>query len=1055
MRLTVSTLTGVSTLAMLAVAAPVSAQVTRPVQIDPKTPAESAVIQDKEDADRQQVTTAEGQVVPESQVITVTGSRIRLPNIENLQPTITVGEQYIEDRNLTNVADALNEIPGFRGSVTPNGSQASFGQGVNFVNFLGLGSNRSLTLVNSRRFVSSNVPTIFGAGAAGVQVDLNVIPTVLVDRIDTISIGGAPIYGSDAIAGTVNVILKTNYNGIDVQGTTRITEQGDGFSYNAGIVVGQNFLDDRLNVTGSYVRDGQDGILNNARSFFRDNITTAGNPRSRAGGPLAANDGRLNPGIPFDVNSTDGIPGRVLIRNRTIPFLTQGGLITSANGSLAARTLQFDSNGNIVPFNQGITGFLSAIEASGGDGFQFSDFSQIRSDLTRDVFNGFVTFEVAPAATLFVEGTYYHSRADELVQQPTFNSNLFGGASGPLTFTTDSPFLTAQARAALQAQGVTTFQVSRASTDLSDPTGFSVTDLYRVVGGLRGDFGLFGKTFNYEVSGNYGVNKTKDFRQGLDQQRFANAVNVTRNAAGQIVCTATPARNAAPGGVAPIADPNCVPLNLLGLGVASQAARDYVINDSVTNSRLEQNVFNANVGGNPFTLFGNPTGFNVGYEHRQEKGSFVPSQFDQQGRGRSVAINPTRGKFNVDEAFGELNLPVITDRNGLSFLNRLELTAAGRYVDNTVNGGFTAYSFGGIVAPIRDIQFRGNYTKSFRAPAITELFSSRANIFTFVPDLCSPSNRNAGQVPATRARNCAAFLAAFPNATPLDASVASIPGVTGGNPNLNNEVAKSFTYGIVLQPRFIPGLSASVDYIDINIEQPISSLSIAQIAGACFDNSNFNTADPANGNEFCSRISRLPAGTPVRAANGGSAAGQVVSDPQNPGARGGFVNGNRIFFSGIQSELNYRRRLDEMGFSGPGSIEVSGRILYVRRRLVDITGVAPSRSDGVIDDPEFQGQLNLRYLGDKFGIITNINYVGEQLFSRTSRGLDFREIDQLNDFATVNVSAFVDVDDHFRVNAAVTNIGNRIGEKFFSFLNPASINDDLGRRFSISARIRY
>ena len=144
----------------------------------------SAFAQDESVEGAVEAPTDEDSVEDDGEAIIVTGSRIRLPNLENFEPTVTVDSEYIQDRNLTNVADALNEIPGFRGSVTPNGAQGSFGQGVNFINSFGLGSNRSLTLLNGRRVVSSNVVSVFGNAAPGTQVDLNVIPTILADRID-------------------------------------------------------------------------------------------------------------------------------------------------------------------------------------------------------------------------------------------------------------------------------------------------------------------------------------------------------------------------------------------------------------------------------------------------------------------------------------------------------------------------------------------------------------------------------------------------------------------------------------------------------------------------------------------------------------------------------------------------------------------------------------------------------------------------------------------------------------------------------------------------------
>lgn len=863
------------------------------------------------------------------------------------------------------------------------------------------------------------------------------------------SVGGAPVYGSDAISGTVNIILRTDFEGVELRGTTGITEEGDNFRYNVSGVAGMNFADGRGNVTISYSRDRVEGVLQADRDFFRRDIGNAQNPSTAQALALRgvadfANDGRLNSGIGFNDSPDDGFPGTVLVRNLRIPFLTNGGLITAAaggpNAGSVTRNFMFDSSGNLVPFDRG-TPFLS-INSSGGDGFRFSDYGQITSDLRRDIGNAFATFEASDALTLFAEGTYFRSRGDELVQQPTFNSNLFGGLSGPLTFDVTTPFLTDQARAELQARGVTVFQVSRASTDLADLTGFSKNELYRIVLGARGEFQVGERDFNYEVSGNYGRTNITDVRQDLNAQNFINAVNVTTDANGNIVCTATPTRQAAPGGT-PIADPACVPLNLLGMGVSSQAARDYVTSVNTTRSRLTQKVFNANLGGSFFDLPGGPLGFNLGYEHREESGAFNPSDFEQQGLGRAVAIGPVSGKYNVDEVFGEIYAPIIGPRNDIGFIHRFDVFARGRYVDNTVNGGFFAWSAGGSFAPIPDIEFRGNYTKSFRAPAITELFLPPANAFSTVPDLCSPAARNAGPVPEIRNANCTAFLAVFPNATPLLAASATVPSRGGGNPMLDNEIAKSFTYGAILRPRFIPGLQASVDYIRINIENPIANLTVAQIASACFDNPNFDTSDPANGNAFCSRIRR-------------DANGQVPADPQNPAVVFGFVNGNVIKFSGIQASLDYRTSVQAIGI--PGSIQVAGDLLYVRRRLVDITGVAPSRSDGTLGDPEFSGQLNLRYFGEQWGLSTSFNYVGEQLFARTNRGSspsDIRELDQLDDYVTVNASVYFDVADDLRFTFSVTNLTNRIGQKYFGEYIPASFNDTLGRRYSASVRVRY
>ena len=296
-----------------------------------------------------------------------------------------------------------------------------------------------------------------------------------------------------------------------------------------------------------------------------------------------------------------------------------------------------------------------------------------------------------------------------------------------------------------------------------------------------------------------------------------------------------------------------------------------------------------------------------------------------------------------------------------------------------------------------------------------------------------------------------AFRAAFPGpnfANPDPASTASVPARSGGNPNLDNEEAESYTFGVILQPRFIPRLAITADYVSITLNGPISSLTVPQIASGCFDNEAFDTSDVLNANAFCSRIRRDPA------------TGRVVGDPQLPAVSSGFVNGEEIKFRGIQGTIGYSVPLTDLGLNG--TLSFGGDMLYVRRRLVNSTGVAPSRSDGVIGDPEFSGQLRIRYVEETFGMNVNINYTGEQLFSRLNRtqgesgqGRDAREIDKLDDYVIVSPSIFFDPTEDFRLTLAVNNVFNRQGQRYFGELLPASFNDLIGRRYSVSARVRF
>jgi outer membrane receptor protein involved in Fe transport len=1029
---------GVAALSLVAFAAPAYAQ-----DADDADP----IVGTPTSVDEEQVD-ASGQAANDGAIV-VTGSRIRLPAAaESREPIVVLDEQYIEERNITNVADALNELPIYSGSVTPAGAQGSFGQGVNFLNTFGLGSNRNLTLINGRRFVNSNPPTVFNNAGAGTQVDLNVIPTILVDRIETVAVGGAPVYGSDAIASTTNVILKTRFDGIELSGTSGITERGDNFRYNLSAVAGVNLLDDTLNITASISHDEVNGLLANAREFNRDNIQVLENAAIDGG---IADQNRVNPNFGADTGDTDGIPPFVRFRDTGIPYLSRGGVIFGGPLSLARA---FDPNGNLIPYDPGefLGGEISTV---GGDGFRFSDFEQITSDLKRTSGNLFVTWEFTPNIEAYVEGTYFKSRADELVQQPTFNTVLFGGSSGGLAIRNDNPFLTDQARGVLAAAGVTQFTLSRVSLDLADPSGYGENEIKRGVAGIRGEFNGLGRTFNFDASYNRGSAEIVTFSQDLNSQNFINAVNVARDASGNIVCTTAKTRNGgsgfvAPGGT-PIADAACVPLNLLGEGRASQAALDYVIQDSRAVATLDQEVFNANIGSTLFDLWGaGPAGFNIGYEHRKESGAFIPDDFQQQGLGRSVAIEPVSGSYNLDEVFGEVLVPLVSPSNNF-FIHAAEVFGRVRYVDNTVNGGFTSWAAGGRISPIQDITIRGNFTRSFRAPAISELFSPQAGAFDTVAQPCE--NTGAGPNPTVRQTNCAAFLAQFPNANLDPSATATIPILVGGNPNLQNEEANAWTIGAVFQPRFLNRFVLAVDYVNIKISNPIIFLGAADLVAGCFDNPDFDTSDPANGNQFCSLIRRQPAGTIGTLPNGtqGDIGGFVIADPANPGVTTGFANGVSSKFEAIQGVLSYTV---PNVFNSAGSFGISGNALWTLRREGNDLGVNTVRTDGVFGDPKFSAQLNLRYFTDTWGALWSTNFVGKQRATRDELSLDIREINERDPYALFNASVYFDPTDNMRFSLSVTNVFDRLFQNTY-FGSPNGVADSLGRRFSASARVSF
>jgi outer membrane receptor protein involved in Fe transport len=993
----------------------------------------------------------------ELEVITVTGSRIRRAGFDTLEPALVVDQDYLKNRGLTNIADAINELPGFGVGVTPEGGQSGFGVAVNFVNRFGLGSNRTLTLIDGRRAVSSNAATIFGPAGPGLQVDLNMVPSLLVDRIENIAIGGAPTYGSDAIAGVVNVILKRDFEGLDTTATYSITELGDGERYNVGALYGLNFADGDGNLTFGVTWDDQSGVLATERDRFQEGLGNAVNPLANLlatgqPGRTPGNDGRVNPNIPFNTGNNDGIPNSVLIRNLRFFTFTGGGLLFPATGAFnladgrlrgfgANQTTyyQFDPTGNLVPYDPGVN--FGTQNASGGDGFFLNETVQLLSDLERKNLHSTGRYAFTDGIEGFYEASWYNSKALELIDQSIYNVNLFGGLSAPITFPTSYPLLSEQARGVLNGLGASSFRISRASRDLVNNNGSAETDVYRGVVGLRGDFEAFDRPFNWEVSSNWGRNESTFFATVLNQQNFINALNVTRDASGNIVCTTTPVTGLViPGGGTPVADAACVPLNLFGEGRPSQAARDYVTGITVTDSTLSQRVFNANLGGTAFELPTGPLDFNLGYEHRVEKGSFEPNEFQRLGLGRAVAILPNSGEFDTDEWFFETVLPLVSRDWEIPFVERLDLTGKFRNVDNTVNGEFDTYTYGFQFNPVEDIQLRGNRTKSLRAPAIVELFTPVSNIFTTVPDPCDSRNVTGGTNPAVRQANCAAFYRQFSIANPATfqsvAVNATIPGTLGGDPNLLNEEARSETIGVVLQPRFIPGLRVAVDYYKIEIDNAIANLNAAAIATGCFDNPAFDATDVNNANSFCQRITR-------------DAAGQITT------IRTGFVNGGFLDFTGQSLDLQYSRALDDLGFGLRGTVDLAATMFRLRQLETSTNNVTVTDNLNTVGNPKRANQFGVQYSLDdlSFGAQANYQSGQELVLDRLVTG-DSQDITRVESYWSYNANVSYRFTDDLQVRLAVTNLTDE--DPPFPLAGGAlAVYDTLGRRYALTVDWRF
>lgn len=510
---------------------------------------------------------------------------------------------------------------------------------------------------------------------------------------------------------------------------------------------------------------------------------------------------------------------------------------------------------------------------------------------------------------VFGEAWYANSRGEQLRDQPVYNTALFdvaGAPDGNLVLSVNNPFLTAAARQTIvdalaanpAAQSQDTFQLGRANTDLVSGAGASEVELYRFIAGIDGTYQLLGYEQRFELVGNYGRSATQGSERVLVQQNFANALNSTLDASGNIVC--------APGSTnanIPTLSSTCAPINPFGQNI-SQAARDYVTAIADPRAVNKQWVVTASLSGTLVDFGAGGVGYAIGYEHRDESAEFDPGAFyrgellDDGTRapfGRSVPIDAVSGGFNTDEVFAELTIPLLSEAQNIPFVHALELHGAARYIDNSLAGGDWTYTGDIRWEVVEGIAFRGNYTRSVRAPAVTELFNPESQIFTTADDPCDARFIDVGPNPATRAANCSAD--GLPAGFTSNIVGFTARGSLAGNLDLQNETAKALTVGAILSPTFLPGFSATVDWVDIRLQNAITTLDADQVLQGCYDSPVFPT-------DLCSNFTR-------------DAGGQITF------IETGFANAASTKFRGLVTQLGYQRPVSFLGPDGRVSLSAS------------------------------------------------------------------------------------------------------------------------------------
>lgn len=726
--------------------------------------------------------------------IVVTGSRIQTTGFTAPTPTSVIGEAQIQNNAQANIFATIIQLPslqGSSGSTTNTFSTSSGQQGLSSFSLRGLGTIRTLTLLDGQRVV--------GAYYTGVT-DVSLFPQLLIKRVDVVNGGASASYGSDAVGGVVNFITDTRFTGFKGNVQAGVTTYGDNEQGLVQLAAGRDFLNDRLHVvaSGEYAKEagvggGDFGLdLAGDRDWF---IQTT----------------MINRNV-----TNDGSPQYVM-RAYAQPYnYTKYGLIT--NGPLQG--IAFDQNGNPFQFQYGSNG-TPAKNAAGTVNGCFPGFC-VGGDLSGNVDTGRTLQSAIERRVAYGRIGYDFAENNEIYaalnlgQVKTHNQPVNGENRPGLTLQCSNPFVPASVQAACATAGITSFQFGTSNAVLPNTIVHTDRRQERLVVGAKGRFDFLGSPWAYDAYYEHGVNQTKvDVDNIILNPRFNQAIQATV-INGAIVCAD------------PVARANgCQPLNIIGGKPPSAATLAYVQpeNGPFQRLRMTQDVASANFSGTPLNLWAGPLSVAFGAEYRREYytvradayGAGVAEKSPNTGAYPADPVLSTLGnnwyagnykngggKYDVKEAFLELDLPLFdNDKAG-----RANVNGAARVTDYSTSGTIWTWKVGGTwTTPIDGLRLRGVTSRDVRAPNLSELFA--APVTTTLPNFLDPTR---------------------------NVTVVAIQSVVG-NPNLTPEIARNTELGIVLSnPPWLPGFSASFDYYKIKMRDVVSSLGAAQIVDYCYRN---------------------------------------------------------------------------------------------------------------------------------------------------------------------------------------------------------------------------
>lgn len=733
------------------------------------------------------------QVQPEGapiEQIVITGSRIPRPDVVSNSPINVISSDEIRRSAAVETEQLINTLPQVVGGF---GAQSNNpGNGTATVNLRNLGTVRTLVLMNGRRVV--------GASNDGV-VDLNMIPPALIDRVEVVTGGASAVYGSDAMAGVVNFILKDDFEGFEFGAQYGVTQHGDSERINLDFTAGGNFANGRGNAVAyvNYFDRAQTlaARRDHAAEFLVDGRDAAGNPILVPGGNAVTPQGTI-----FG-------PGLVGLQDQFGNTIGTNGIFFAEEGWRAYRT---------------------------SDGFNDRPTTNLQLPMERWQASTLVHYDLTPSIRAFGEVSFARTEINStLGALPMGSSGFIPGFQLDLR----NPYLDDDLREFLRVNldpdgdNLVPLNINRRTLESGPRTNDQTRTFWRFVGGFEG---TFQNGMNWEVFYNQGRNELTE-RQG-------GGVVIDRFADMFLTDPDDPYRCAN-------GDPDCVVINPFGLGSMTPEMVAYYDTPMTNLNTVEQRQIGANVAGSVFTLPAGDVGVAFGAEYREEEAHFEPDNLYRTGQAisRSAGLQPTGGGYEVGEVFGEIYVPILS---GQRWADMLAFEGGVRFSNYSTSGSVTSYKYGGEYAPFESLKFRGLVQRAVRAPNVTELFSGQNNTAPQATDFCNATSDRTAQE-----RAFCIDLGVPPELIDVfQQENVQIRTLVGGNPDLFEETSDTWTVGFVYQPQFIPNLQLTVDYYSIEIEDAIAIFGggLAPTITAC-------RADLSLTNPFCEPLTtRTPDG---------------------------------------------------------------------------------------------------------------------------------------------------------------------------------------------------